>query len=230
MKIIYSIIQKILEINIIEKKGTILMFHQVNDDKNTWLYEDISITLKNFKILLDSLLKKKQIKSIEKLEISSREDIYITFDDCFKEVYTEVYPYLKKNKIPFCIFVTTNYLDKKDYLTKDMLKELAQDELCTIGAHTVSHPLLRYSKKYKEELLNSKKELEKIINKKIYYFAYPYGSIYAVSKKSIKVAFQIYKFSFCTLKRSFTANDIEKRAFIPRININDKNFKKIIKG
>ena len=36
-----------------------------------------------------------------------QKQILITIDDAFKSFYTEAWPYLKKNKIPFILFVST---------------------------------------------------------------------------------------------------------------------------
>lgn len=57
------------------------------------------------------------------------------------------------------------------------LKQMAEDCLCTIGSHTISHARLTKLSEtaLMEELYGSKKTLERIINKEISHFSYPYG-------------------------------------------------------
>lgn len=233
MKLFYSILQKIIEncYKIKKNEGNILMFHQVNDNKRKWKYDNISISFENFKYLIKNLEKQeKNFKNIKDIgNFMSQNDIFLTFDDCFEEVYTIVYPFLKENKIPFCIFITIDLIDREGYLSRDMLLKLAAEELCTIGSHTLTHPLLRFVENSAKEIEESKIKLEKIINKAVEYFAYPYGSIYAVTKKNLRIASETYKFSFSTLNSHFNLDDIKNRNFIPRININDKNYKRILK-
>lgn len=64
-------------------------------------------------------------------------------------------------------------------LSNDDLILLGKEKLCTIGSHTVSHarltqqlPDIRF-----DELSNSKKYLEAIIEKPILHFSYPYGEV-----------------------------------------------------
>jgi peptidoglycan/xylan/chitin deacetylase (PgdA/CDA1 family) len=39
--------------------------------------------------------------------------IHISFDDGFQDIYNDAYPILKKHSIPFTIYLTTNFPDKK---------------------------------------------------------------------------------------------------------------------
>lgn len=62
-------------------------------------------------------------------------------------------------------------------LSWEQLVELANDSLCTIGSHTVTHtPLINLSTmEVKRELNDSKATIEKHIKKPVAHFAYPYG-------------------------------------------------------
>jgi peptidoglycan/xylan/chitin deacetylase (PgdA/CDA1 family) len=68
-------------------------------------------------------------------------------------------------------------IGKKYSLNWTQIIDLANDPLCTIGSHTVSHAALDHltEEQVEEELINSKKTLEKYLNKSIIHFAYPYG-------------------------------------------------------
>jgi len=59
----------------------------------------------------------------------------------------------------------------------DQISDLAADPLCTIGAHTVSHPALTMlsDEEIRKEMSDGKKKIEDRINKPVKHFAYPYG-------------------------------------------------------
>lgn len=61
-------------------------------------------------------------------------------------------------------------------LTEEMIRTLSQHQV-EIGAHTVSHPILTslVDAKARQEITDSKNQLEQIIGKPVRYFAYPNG-------------------------------------------------------
>ena len=114
--------------------------------------------------------------------------ICLTFDDGYRDNYTLAYPILKRLNVPFCLYVTTGFIDNRQpmwwYPDKQLgisaeeLKTLDADPLCTIGAHTVSHPkldLLSYEQQYKE-IADSKQELERLLGHPVNHFSFPYGA------------------------------------------------------
>lgn len=124
--------------------------------------------------------------------------IVLTFDDGYLDNYTKLYPILKKYKFKGTIFVITGAIDKeKDFLTSAQLKEL--DKNCLdIQSHTFAHEKLSeipYDKQVKT-LKTSKDFLEKQLNKKVSYLAYPYGKY---TKNTIKAAKEAgYSMAFTT--------------------------------
>ena len=74
------------------------------------------------------------------------------------------------------------------FLTADQLKELSKHRLVTIGSHTISHPSLSKVNDDQSlyEIANSKIELEKIIEKKVNHFSYPFGTINDVSDRELE--------------------------------------------
>ena len=51
-----------------------------------------------------------------------KKEILITIYDAFESFYTEAWPYLKKNKIPFILFVSTEAVGKNGYMSWDEIK------------------------------------------------------------------------------------------------------------
>jgi len=86
-------------------------------------------------------------------------------------------------------------LSKKLILTKEMIREMAKDDLCTIGSHAINHCHIAWLNEEKqiEELKTSKEILEEITGKEIVHFAYPFGNH---SVTTIKIASQFYKSAF----------------------------------
>jgi peptidoglycan/xylan/chitin deacetylase (PgdA/CDA1 family) len=201
------------------------MFHQIEEEKK-WYNREYALDIERFRHFIDNLIN--EGKHFEKLDKISQcvegepQNVYLSFDDGFEGVYTYVLPYLREKNIPFAIFITTNFIGKEGYLTENMLLELNQEPLCTIGAHTCTHPFLRQcsNKQALNEIAGSKATLEKILGEKIWYFAYPYGSFQACSLKDKRIVKKTgYRNAFSTIQTPVTKRDLKKKYFIPRINV-----------
>ena len=68
--------------------------------------------------------------------------ILITIDDAFSSFYKTAWPYLKKNKIPFILFVSTEAVGKNGYMNWDQIKEIENEPQVYIGNHSHSHDYL----------------------------------------------------------------------------------------
>ena len=231
----YSINQKIIEyqLGLQLSLGRILMFHQVSDMKKNIL-PGIYITYISFKKLMDKLLNLGHeiisLSDIKKKINLSDTSIALTFDDGYSDLYKYVAEYLFSKNVPFTIFATTGLLNKTDYLTNEQLKDFSNNPLCTIGSHTVNHPILSQINNIEsmQEIKNSKCTLEDIISKEIEYFAYPYGSHYAVSKRDIEnVKKSGYSLAFGTINSFLSEKALKNKWFLPRINVSEQTFQRI---
>lgn len=114
--------------------------------------------------------------------------VCITFDDGYRDNYTLAYPLIKRLGVPFTVYVTTGFIDNRLPmwwhpnqqlgLSLDELIALDADPLCTIGAHTVSHPrldTLSYEEQYKE-IASSKQTLENLLRHEVKHFSFPHGA------------------------------------------------------
>ena len=68
--------------------------------------------------------------------------ILLTIDDAFQSFYDNAWPYLKKNQIPFVLFVSTEPVGNKGYMNWEQIKEIERSEFGVIGHHSHSHDYL----------------------------------------------------------------------------------------
>lgn len=106
-----------------------------------------------------------------------KKGVVLTFDDGYRDFYTDVFPILKKYQAKATSYVVNNFLGLPNNLTKEQLQELIDSKLVEIGAHTLNHTYLKglQLERVRNEVEESKKELEKLLNQKVISFAYPYG-------------------------------------------------------
>ena len=62
----------------------------------------------------------------------TNKEILVTIDDAFLSFYLEAWPYLKENKIPFILFVSTETVGKKGYMTWEQNKEVEAEKFTVI--------------------------------------------------------------------------------------------------
>lgn len=112
--------------------------------------------------------------------------VAVTLDDGYEDNYSVAYPIFQKYNVPFCVYVTEDYItgEKKaseivdfEMLSMGQLKQLVAEPLCTIGGHTKSHIRLNQLpvENQKIEILHCKQWLENIIGEPILHYAFPYG-------------------------------------------------------
>jgi len=129
------------------------------------------------------------IDKCERKQLSRK--ICITFDDAFENLLENVLPLLNELRIPAIVFAVPGNLgqspkwniapDHPEYnektMTIEQLKSI-QNDLITIGSHTQTHPDLSKlpPDQMQWELIESKKNLEQLIDKPIDDLALPHGA------------------------------------------------------
>jgi peptidoglycan/xylan/chitin deacetylase (PgdA/CDA1 family) len=157
--------------------------------------------------------------------------ILLTIDDAFYSFYDVAWPYLKKNKIPFVLFVSTEPIDNQGYMTWDQIMEITKEQFVTIGHHSHSHEYL--IEKDNEEFIKDIEQANIIFEKKIGYipklFSYPFGEYSEFMRSYISNNFIL------AFGQHSGVIDINKEKFqLPRFPINEhygeiKRFESIIK-
>lgn len=201
-----------------ENHSYVAMFHDVTLEGD--MGDTYSLSVGDFeKYLSKEKLKKQFVRHYDDM-VSSNDDILITFDDGYKSIITTVLPIMKKHDVPFTVFVVVDYIGKEGYLSWEDLTQLANEPLCTIGSHSISHSLFRCMSEEQaiNELVISKDILQKKLGILVDEFAFPFGSFYAVNSSKKKAALRCYKNVFMT-RQLVLLSFGRKRKTIPRINV-----------
>ena len=143
----------------------------------------------------------------------------LTVDDAFTSFYENAWPYLKQKKIPFILFVSTQSVGKRGYMTWEQIKEVENSSFGFIGNHSHSHEyLVKYPfEDFRNDIDTSIEILKKNIGYNPIFFSYPFGEYSLLQKQYITKKFQ---FGF---GQNSGVIDLNKDVFeLPRFPINEK--------
>lgn len=171
-----------------EFKIPILLYHYIEyvQDKNDTIRQSLNITPYIFEKQIETLsqagysfLTVSDIAEIidGKKKMPSKAAA-LSFDDGYRDFYTDVFPILKKHKIKATVYVVPYFIDKSNFMFASQIREVIDSKLIELGAHTMHHLYLKgiSSSKAWEEINESRIELENKFNVNVVSFAYPYGA------------------------------------------------------
>ena len=210
-----------------------IMYHRFNENK----YPSTNIKMDVFKKHIQ-LIKNLNYEFIHPKNFENnfntpkkQKKILLTVDDGFQSFYEEAWPYLKKNKIPFILFVSTEPVGNKGYMSWSQIKEIENEDFVIIGHHSHSHEYL--INKSNEDFVKDMETANKIFIENLGYipnlFSYPFGEYSEYMRKYVSK-----KFNYAFGQHSGVI-DINKEKFqLPRFPINEnygemKRFTSIIK-
>ncbi len=121
--------------------------------------------------------------------------VMLTFDDTDEEQFSIGYQEMKKYGFKGVFFIMTISINRPRYMTKEQLKELADDGNA-VESHTWDHHMVtKYQgEDWNKQFIKPRKTIEDITGKPATYFAYPYGlwnaaAIPELKKSGFKMAF-----------------------------------------
>ncbi|KEJ04055.1 deacetylase [Clostridium botulinum A2B7 92] len=184
------------------KSIPVLMYHSIDYEKGNELRLPKEQFKEQMEYLKDNgyttLTLNELYNFLEKNKPIPEKSIVITLDDGYVDNYTNAYPILKELGLNATVFVVTSNIDKdKRTLTSKQIKEMDEAGI-QIASHTYNHDKLDdlpYEKQL-QTMKKSKDDLEKILNHKVDFIAYPYGKWNEESIKAAKDAG--YKMAFTT--------------------------------
>jgi len=207
----------------IEDKGVIvLMYHRFEENK----YPSTNIKITDF-IKQINLIKKNNFTfiSAEDFEnslanLQSKKKILLTIDDAFKSFYDQAWPILKKNKIPFILFVNTREIGSNGYMTWDQIKEISREKFVHIGNHSYSHDYLvdKTSDEISYDIDLAIAEFKKNLGYNSPFFSYPFGE-YNINFKNI---IKNFGFKYAFGQHSGVVDETKNFYELPRFSINEK--------
>jgi peptidoglycan/xylan/chitin deacetylase (PgdA/CDA1 family) len=209
------------------------MYHRFDENKYPSTNIQMNIFLEQIQLIKDLNYDFIHPENFEKnFNIPKKQKkILITIDDAFQSFYEVAWPFLKEKKIPFILFVSTEPVGNKGYMTWDQIKEVEQESFAIIGHHSHSHNYLIDVSN--DEFIKDIEIANKIFTEKIGYipslFSYPFGEYSEFMRQYISKNFT-YAFG-----QHSGVIDVNKEKFqLPRFPINEnygelKRFTSIIK-
>lgn len=184
----------------------IIMYHQISENKSIWgdYVIPLSVLEEDFKFMKSKNINPVSFKQLqlytEKGERLPENPIVITFDDGERSFITKVLPLLEEYGYPANMNIVGSLVelytkngdtdDRYAYLNENDIKELARNELVTLGCHSYNlHSLSsrrgmgkifgESEEEYKKLIYNDiekfNTEYERITKEKTEIIAYPYG-------------------------------------------------------
>ncbi len=163
----------------------VIMYHSVNDANEPSVKSTLKISTSSFdeqmKYLKDNNYTTLTIDELYDFLINNKpvpeKSVVLTFDDGYEDNYTNVYPILKKYGFTATIFPVACLVGTDNYLTTDQLKELQNNGIDIESGTYVNSPIATLDANNQlKNLEQSKSYLDNLLNKKVKYVSYPFGS------------------------------------------------------
>lgn len=200
----------------------VLTYHHIQSDKEAKKKRQtgLSVSPENFKQHLQYLKDKNYtiigledlISFFNETKRLSGKLAMITLDDAYKDNYLNAYPILKEFGFKATIFVPTDLVGKKNYLTWEQIDQMK--DIIYFGNHTWSHHDSEGTKEELEKEIGlADKQIHQHWQNLLNVFAYPYGKSSDLAKKILTE--KKYKIAFTTEKGNILCRD--KNLELPRI-------------
>jgi len=175
----------------------VLCYHRIEDGKKGDYTVSLSTFEAHLKMLSDSgyhsILPAQLYDYLVYNKSLPSHPFLITFDDSRSEHFAVAAPLLEKYNYRASFFIMTITYNKKNYMTKEQIAELAQRGHC-IGLHSWDHTMVtKYqdSTAWQAQVVAPKEKLEKIVGKKVEYWAHPNGVYNHISAEELSKYFKI---------------------------------------
>ena len=197
------------------------MYHRFNENKYPSTNIKMEIFIKQMNMINDKKYKFIYPDEFDKKFLTKKDSkkILITIDDAYSSFFVNAWPYLRKNKIPFILFVSTEAIGKAGYMSWEEIKEIEKEKFAFIGNHSHSHEyLLDFSfENFKNDIIKSTEIFKRNLGYNPIFFSYPFGEFSLEQSDFIK---KYFKYGF---GQHSGVIDINKNPYeLPRFPINEK--------
>lgn len=207
-------------------KALVLMYHRVLDETQAAgaVHPGMYVARNVFEQHLRYLSRRYRVVSLGQFErwLSGALKIsgvpcLITFDDGWQDNYHHAFPLLKAYSLPAAVFLATGRIGKKEMLTWDQARDMESAGI-SFGSHTVTHAVLRGKNRdeIRRELVDSKNQLRKELDRPCDWFCYPKGEYDAAAESLVR---EFYGAALTTERGVVSPGDDPFR--IKRIGIHD---------
>jgi len=173
----------------LSRKAVILMYHSIgdNDVLFTVTTSDLEKQLRFLKNKKFNIIKlAKLVDKIRKKEKFLPKTVALTFDDAYRDNYTNAFSLLKKYDIPATMFIPTAYVGKKMFNSEDKsisvmtwqeAQKMEDSGLVDFASHSHTHPKMNEVSfgEFIKEVEISEKMLEQNLKRPVKIFSFPKG-------------------------------------------------------
>ena len=159
--------------------------------------------------------------------------VLLTVDDAFSSFYKNAWPILKRDEIPFIIFVNTETVGSRGYMSWEQIQTISKHDFVHIGNHSHSHGYLvdKTDEEIRKDLTIAKQILKKKLDYETKIFAYPFGEY----KNSYIEIVKELGFKYAFGQHSGVIDKTKNRYELPRFPMNEKygeikRFKSLLKN
>ena len=220
-----------------DKRIPILMYHSISDEKETsHPYYHVNTSPAVFYAHMLYLHENNySVITLQDLEKSfdtrdSSKYVVITFDDGFRDFFTNAFPILRKYNFTATVFLPSAFisnhhkkLKEKEHLSWHEVRELSAAGI-SFGSHTENHPQLSElsDTEVEHEIQHSKENIEESLGSAIDTFSYPYK--FPDENKRFKIILRDllnkYGYKYGVSTRIGTTSKKDDAYFMKRLPIN----------
>ena len=207
--------------NNIEDKGIIvLMYHRFEENKYPSTNTKIADFIKHL-----NLIKKEQFKFVNPDDFENSllgkkdKKILLTIDDGFQSFYDQAWPILKKEKIPFILFVNTREVGTRGYMGWDQINEISKEKFTHIGNHSYSHEYLvdMNDQDIIDDINKASSDFKNNLGYNSPFFSYPFGEY----SNNFKTIVKDLGFKYAFGQHSGVVDETKDFYELPRFPINE---------
>lgn len=143
--------------------------------------------------------------------------VIMSFDDGYIDNYEEMFPIIQKYNVKVTVFMVAGYINGANYLSEDMIREMASSGLVSFQAHTYNHVGLTSQSPdgMRNEFDSTNKTLESLTGRDVTALCYPSGQF---NDSVVAVAGEYYKYAYTTVSTVSTAG--YGLLTLPRLRVN----------